>query len=50
MTDRSPSKDAFFVGYLPVPKPLILFLAVITGVVIGAGVAVAAVFTLNQQD
>jgi len=50
MSERSPSKDAFFVGYLPVPRPLIAFLAVITGVIIGAGVAVASVFAVAQQD
>lgn len=50
MTEPSPSRDAFFVGYLPVPRALIGFLAVVTGVVIGAGVAVAAVFALAQGD
>jgi hypothetical protein len=50
MTERSPPRDAFFVGYLPVPKPLVGFLAIVTGTLIGAGMAVAAVLAVAQGD
>lgn len=43
-------RDAFFVGYAPVPRALIGFLAVIVGAVTGGGMAVAAALVLAQGD
>lgn len=50
MSSGPGSRDAFFVGYMPVPRALVGFLAVVAGGLIGAGVAVAAVFAVAQGD
>lgn len=46
----SPSKDAFYVGYLPTPKALLGFLAVVVGAVLGSSAVVAVALALGQGD
>ncbi len=48
--DRKPSRDAFFVGYLPVPKPLALFLAGLVGVLTCFAAGAALALALSQSD
>ena len=50
MSQPESGKRAFFVGYLPVPRVLIGFLAVVAGAFIGSGVVVAAALALGQGD
>ncbi len=48
MSRSEQNETPFFVGYLPVPKALVGFLAVIVGAVVGGGLVVAAAFALGQ--
>ena len=40
----------FFVGYLPMPRPLVAFLAVVTVVALGLAVGAGIAIVLAQQD
>ncbi|NQW08980.1 MAG: hypothetical protein HQ481_03730 [Alphaproteobacteria bacterium] len=46
----SPSKDAFYVGYLPTPKALVGFLAIVAGAVLGSSAVVAVALVMGQGD
>ncbi len=51
MTERSPSRDAFFVGYLnAVPKPLAVFLFAASLFILGAMAAFALTTRLSMND
>ncbi|MCR9176435.1 MAG: hypothetical protein NXI19_10615 [Alphaproteobacteria bacterium] len=44
------SRRPFFVGYLAMPRALAMFLAVVTGVLLGTGAVVATVTVQEQND
>ncbi|MCY4589279.1 MAG: hypothetical protein OXE86_01680 [Alphaproteobacteria bacterium] len=43
-------ESQFFVGYLPTPRPLVAFLAVVTVVALGLGIGAGIAIVLAQQD
>ena len=50
MSRRESSKSAFFIGYLPTPRPLAWFLAVVTVIMAGLGIGAGLTIALGQQD
>ena len=44
------NRRPFFVGYLAMPRPLAMFLAVVVGVLLGTGAVVAMVIVEGQRD
>ncbi len=47
---KDTSRPAFFVGYLPIPRPLIAFLAISTVIIVGLAIGAGLAIALTQPD
>lgn len=48
--DPTPSRDAFYVGYLPTPRSLAVFCAIVVGLAFGASAVVAVAMVTGQAN